>query len=68
MHEGAIETTQVPRNPLDVLAQQLVAMTVMDHWSVDDLLALATRASPYETLTREALEGVVGMLAGAVQK
>ncbi len=65
MHEGAIETTQVPRNPLDVLAQQLVAMTVMDRWSVDDLLALATRASPYETLTREALEGVLGMLAGA---
>jgi ATP-dependent Lhr-like helicase len=65
MHEGAIETTQVPRNPLDVLAQQLVAMTVMDRWSVDDLLALVTRASPYETLTRELLEGVLGMLAGA---
>ena len=46
MHEGAIETTVVPRNPLDVLAQQLVAMTVMDRWSVDDLLATAQRASP----------------------
>ncbi|MBA3236523.1 MAG: DEAD/DEAH box helicase, partial [Chloroflexi bacterium] len=65
MHEGAIESTQIPRNPLDVLAQQLVAMTVMDRWSVDDLLALAQRASPYETLTREVLEGVLGMLAGA---
>src|SRR4029078_6449164 len=60
MHEGAIESTQIPRNPLDVLAQQLVAMTVMDRWSVDDLLALAQRASPYETLTREVLEGVLG--------
>ena len=65
MHEGAIETTQIPRNPLDVLAQQLVAMTVMDRWSVDDLLALVTRASPYETLTRDVLDGVLGMLAGA---
>ena len=65
MHEGAIETTQIPRNPLDVLAQQIVAMTVMDRWSVDDLLALARRALPYETLTREVLEGVLGMLAGA---
>ena len=65
MHEGAIETTRIPRNPLDVLAQQLVAMTVMDRWSVDDLLALTTRAAPYETLTREVLEGVLGMLAGA---
>ena len=65
MHEGAIETTTIPRNPLDVLAQQLVAMTVMDRWTVDDLLAIVTRAAPYETLTREVLEGVLGMLAGA---
>jgi ATP-dependent Lhr-like helicase len=65
MHEGAIETTAIPRNPLDVLAQQLVAMTVMDPWTVDELLATVTRASPYETLTREVLEGVLGMLAGA---
>ena len=65
MHEGAIETTVVPRNPLDVLAQQVVAMTVMDRWTVDDLLAVATRAAPYETLSREVLEGVLGMLAGA---
>ncbi len=65
MHEGAIETTQIPRVPLDVLAQQIVAMTVMDRWTVDDLLATLTRAAPYETLSREVLEGVLGMLAGA---
>ncbi len=65
MHEGSIEATLLPRNPLDVLAQQLVAMTVMDRWTVDDLLATATRATPYETLSREVLEGVLGMLAGA---
>ena len=65
MHQGAIETTRIPRNPLDVLAQQLVAMTVMDPWTVDDLLATITRAAPYETLTRDVLEGVLGMLAGA---
>jgi len=65
MHEGAIEATTLPRNPLDVLAQQLVAMTVMDSWTVDDLLAIVTRATPYETLSREVLEGVLNMLAGA---
>jgi len=65
MHEGAIETTTLPRNPLDVLAQQLVAMTVMEPWTVADLMALATRAAPFETLSREALEAVLGMLAGA---
>ena len=65
MHEGAIEATSIPRNPLDVLAQQLVAMTVMDRWTGDDLLATVTRAAPYETLTREVLDGVLGMLSGA---
>jgi ATP-dependent Lhr-like helicase len=65
MHEGAIEATTLPRNPLDVLAQQLVAMSVMDKWTVDDLLRTVTRATPYETLSREVLEGVLNMLAGA---
>ncbi len=65
MHAGEIESTSLPRNPLDVLAQQIVAMTVMDRWTVDDLAEVAGRAAPYETLTREALEGVLAMLAGA---
>jgi ATP-dependent helicase Lhr and Lhr-like helicase len=34
MHDGAIEATRYPRNPLDVLAQQLVAMAAMDTWEV----------------------------------
>ena len=62
---GAIETTVMPRNPLDVLAQQLVAMAVMDRWTVAELLEIVTRAAPFETLSREALEAVLGMLAGA---
>jgi ATP-dependent Lhr-like helicase len=65
MHEGAIETTTLPRNPLDVLAQQVVAMTVHDRWTVAELLAMVTRAAPFETLSRDALEAVLGMLAGA---
>jgi ATP-dependent Lhr-like helicase len=65
MHEGSIEETRLPRNPLDVLAQQLVAMTVMDRYTVDELHGIVTRAAPFETLSREVLEGVLGMLAGA---
>ena len=65
MHDGAIETTTLPRNPLDVLAQQIVAMTVLERFTVDDLLETVRRAAPFETLAREALEGVLGMLAGA---
>ena len=64
MREGAIEHTRVPRQPLDVLAQQLVATTVMDEWAVDDLHAMVTRAAPYSDLSRTQLEGVLDMLAG----
>ncbi len=65
MREGAIEPTVLPHNPLDVLAQQLVAMAVMDRWTVSELHDVVRRAAPYETLSREALETVLGMLAGA---
>ena len=65
MHDGSIEQTVLPRNPLDVLAQQLVAMTIGETFTVDELLEIVRRAAPFETLTREVLEGVLGMLAGA---
>ncbi len=65
MHSGAIEETRLPRNPLDVLAQQLVAMTVREPWSADELFDSVRRAAPYESLTRDAFEAVLGMLAGA---
>ena len=39
MHEGLIESTRYPRNPLDVLAQQIVAMVALDDWKVDELAA-----------------------------
>ena len=65
MRDGRIEPTAMPRNPLDILAQQLVAMTIGERFTVDELLALVTGAAPFETLTREVLEGVLGMLSGA---
>ena len=64
MRVGAIEELRMPRNPLDVLAQQIVAMTAMDDWTVDDLLATARRAGPFSGLTRPVLEAVLDMLAG----
>ena len=57
MREGKIETTVVPRNPLDVLAQQIVAMAAAagdDGVSVDDLYALVTRTYTYAELSRAA--------------
>ncbi|HXA28909.1 MAG TPA: DEAD/DEAH box helicase [Candidatus Angelobacter sp.] len=65
MLDGEIETTRVPRNPVDVLAQQIVAMTALDEWRVDELRALARRAYPFSELGDRAFEAVLEMLAGA---
>jgi ATP-dependent helicase Lhr and Lhr-like helicase len=64
MHEGTVESTRYPRNPLDVLAQQIVAMAGMDAWTVDELFALVRRAAPYADLSRRMFEGVLDMLSG----
>jgi ATP-dependent Lhr-like helicase len=64
MHDGAIESMRYPRNPLDVLAQHVVAMVAMDELTVDDVEALVRRAAPFAGLPRSALEAVLDMLAG----
>ncbi|MFE6052457.1 ATP-dependent helicase [Kitasatospora sp. NPDC056446] len=64
MRAGRIEALRVPRNPLDVLAQQLVAMTALDVWPVDELLAVVRRAAPFATLPQSAFDAVLDMLAG----
>ena len=64
MKEAAVEETRVLRNPLDVLAQQLVAIAVAGERSVEELFTLVRRAAPFASLTRAPFEGVLDMLAG----
>jgi ATP-dependent Lhr-like helicase len=64
MHEGAVEATRYPRNPLDIIAQQIVAMTSMDEWHVDRLFAAIRSAAPFAELSRTVFEGVLDMLSG----
>jgi ATP-dependent Lhr-like helicase len=64
MHEGDVEPSRYPRNPLDVLAQQLVAMAAMDTVKVEEAFALVHRAAPFAELSRRAFDGVLDMLAG----
>ena len=64
MLAGEIEQVHVLRNPLDVLAQQVVAMVAMDEWTVEDLATVVRRALPFEHLTDGALTAVLDMLAG----
>ncbi|MFJ6408678.1 DEAD/DEAH box helicase [Streptomyces hydrogenans] len=64
MRSGSIESLRIPANPLDVLAQQLVAMVALDTWQVDDLLTVVRRAAPFASLPESAFTGVLDMLAG----
>ena len=64
MRAGEIEETRIPRNPLDVLAQQIVAICADEEVSVDELHELARRAYPFAELSRAQLENVLDMLAG----
>ncbi|HEU0213153.1 MAG TPA: ATP-dependent helicase [Jiangellaceae bacterium] len=64
MRGGQIEELHAPRNPLDVLAQHVVAAAAMDDWHVDELLALFKRAHPFATLPRSAYDAVLDMLSG----
>jgi ATP-dependent helicase Lhr and Lhr-like helicase len=80
MHERHVESTAILRNPLDVLAQQIVAIVAHPPQlaiprerserpreailSVDDLHDLVRRAAPFATLSRTTLENVLGLLSG----
>jgi len=64
MREGLVEETHVMHNPLDVLAQQIVAMTSMRVWGVDEVYDLVRHAASFASLPRGAYEGVLDMLSG----
>jgi ATP-dependent Lhr-like helicase len=64
MLDGAIEETTIPRNPLDVLAQQVVAICADEEIAVDELHALVRGAYPFADLSRVQLENVLDMLDG----
>src|SRR5690606_26403419 len=65
MRDGHVEPTFYPRNPLDVLAQQLVAIVaVAEEIEVEALYLLVRRAAPFCELSRRAFDNTLDMLAG----
>lgn len=64
MRSGAIEALHVPTNPLDVLAQQVVAATAVDEWDVDTLFTVVRRSAPFATLPRSAYDATLDLLSG----
>jgi ATP-dependent Lhr-like helicase len=53
----------IPTQPLDVLAQQMVAMVACEDWAEEDLFSTVRHAYPYRDLKREEFDDVVKMLA-----
>jgi ATP-dependent Lhr-like helicase len=64
MRAGDIEPVRVVSNPLDVLAQQIVATLALEEWDAADLLALMRRSAPFRGLRDATWHGVLDMLAG----
>ncbi|MGV1035878.1 MAG: ATP-dependent helicase [Candidatus Nanopelagicales bacterium] len=64
MNERKLEATRIPRNPLDVLAQQIIAAVSIDEVNADELLALVRRSAPFGSLPQSAYDAVLDMLAG----
>lgn len=64
MRERDIEAVRIPRNPLDVLAQQVVAAVAVDDWNADDLFELCRQAYPYADLSRASFDSVLRLVAG----
>ena len=64
MHLGAVEHTRYLRNPLDVAAQQIVAMCAMDDWPIERLAAVLRRCAGFAELSDEVLHSVLELLSG----
>ena len=64
MATGEVEETFYPRNPLDVLAQQLVAMVSLEPVHIDELFATVRQAASFHDLPRSAFENVLDLLSG----
>ncbi len=64
MKDHDIERTSIPKNCLDVLAQQIVSMVSVEDWNADDLFTLFRRSYNYNTLTKKIYHAILDMLAG----
>ncbi|WP_338806331.1 DEAD/DEAH box helicase [Pseudomonas chlororaphis] len=63
VHRGELDTLQIPKAPLDVLAQQIVAEVSNQEWLEQPLLAMIRRASPYSDLDEGHFQALLRMLA-----
>src|SRR3989441_7061510 len=63
VRRGELDHLEIPEQPLDILAQQMVAAVAPEEWTEDELFEMIRRAYPFRNLTRETFEAVVRMLS-----
>ena len=63
VRQGDLDVLHIPESPLDILAQQIVAMCACEDWDEDALFYCVRRAYPYRDLKREDYERILEMLS-----
>jgi ATP-dependent Lhr-like helicase len=66
IHHGELDRLMIPESPLDILAQQIVAICSAEEWGEDELFELVKRAYPYRELERKDFEDLLAMLADGI--
>ncbi|MFZ0313636.1 MAG: helicase-related protein, partial [Candidatus Korobacteraceae bacterium] len=66
IRQGDLDVLQIPASPLDILAQQIVAMCSCEDWDEDALFACVRRAYPYRDLAREDYDRILEMLSQGI--
>src|SRR5512142_1885274 len=66
IRRGELDRLEIPKAPLDILAQQIIAMSACEEFAEDDLFALVRRAYPYINLDRADFDAVVTMLSEGI--
>lgn len=61
--QGDLDQIIMPEQPLDILAQQIVAESAGSEWNLDELYQLFNKAYPYRALSKEKFIEVVTMLS-----
>ncbi|MGH8654511.1 MAG: DEAD/DEAH box helicase [Gammaproteobacteria bacterium] len=66
VRSGQLDRLKIPQGPLDVLAQQLVAMVACEEWGEQALFDCVRRVSPYRDLQRRDFDAVIRLLSEGI--
>lgn len=66
IRQGDLDHIEIPEAPLDVLAQQIVAMCACEDWKEEDLFGVVRRAYPYRNLSRSDFDELIEMLSAGI--